>query len=389
MKNKKTKITIGIVLSVCLAIGISGYITSVHLLRERATIDGYKWQINLTDKYKIIGFTNTTEKLILIKSLDNVYSLMDYNGNKVQTLWGEYGGIGSDMICNISTDGKKSGYIGVNSSQVIPPKYDYVNTFIGKYAVVENLGVCTVIDKQQNTIYQGTEGNEIVQIDENKILVKEKSNNKIISIPSKEVLLESTEYTDIRPDGIGGYIAGLGESQNSLSPNLSVYLDKNFQPKFGGQLYSNSNSFNEGVASVTTIEGMTIGDKIGTNYKEKHGVIDKKGKMILSGEYFRYGYESFSQGLCIVRMNKGFIGLNKVGETVFEIPASKKTDGISTYNEYFVDGFAPLNLEKYKYGYIDMTGKIVIEPLFDSASIVKDGMAVVSYRGQDGVIKLK
>lgn len=206
------------------------------------------------------------------------------------------------------------------------------------------------------------------------------------------------------------------------------YIDKSgewvIEPQFGPLSYS----FSDGLAMVTVSEG---------EYKWNRGFIDHKGNFIIEPIY---GYaESFSEGFAIVSLrgtedpgqkcittdgsvafevegyaDGGFsdglllVGLWEGGLSYYDKTGNRAFDS-SFYNAHdFSEGLAAVlvSIEGYKYytetgevfdeepedlsgvrykrpvgakwGYIDKTGEVVIEPRFDYANEFHNGLAKVT-----------
>jgi hypothetical protein len=106
--------------------------------------------------------------------------------------------------------------------------------------------------------------------------------------------------------------------------------------------YENASDFSEGLAYVV---------KLGQGGRPQGGFIDKSGKVIIPFQYTAWNDSEFSEGLAKM-------GVSRNGGSFPDI-----------------------------YGFIDKTGKFVIEPKFEDVnSDFKYGYSVVKYRGSYGVI---
>jgi hypothetical protein len=115
--------------------------------------------------------------------------------------------------------------------------------------------------------------------------------------------------------------------------------------------------FSDGLALFTTRGSMP---------DSKTGFLDKTGMVAISPR-FDFG-QSFSEGLACMSLNKkaGFIDQN--GHVVIDF----RFDGCRSFSE----GMAAV-LVGDKWGYIDKSGNIVIEPNFPEAEDFSDGVAVI------------
>ncbi len=165
----------------------------------------------------------------------------------------------------------------------------------------------------------------------------------------------------------GGYY---DENGNIDKPWKYGYIDKN-----GKEIipctFDDARSFSEGYAVV---------------YKDgKGGVIDKSGKQVVPYKYDMIS--DFSEGLAKIETDDGRIGfINTKGEEV--VPIKYLSSGSTDFSE----GFAAVGVDYGDYakcGYIDKTGKVVIEPVYDLAGMFHDGRACVMKDGKYGYIDTK
>ncbi|HLO48926.1 MAG TPA: WG repeat-containing protein [Kamptonema sp.] len=168
-----------------------------------------------------------------------------------------------------------------------------------------------------------------------------------------------------------------------LQPKFSEgkwgYIDRSdnwvIQPQF-----NRANNFKDGLASIM------IGNK--------WGWIEKTGKVVIEPQFELV--EEFSEGLARVLKEKvGYI--DKTGKMV--IPPQFGGIGIfpgdaahvMSFKEggKFSEGLAAVEIVNervnQKWGYIDKTGKIVVEPQFEGAGNFADGLAPVNIGGQWGI----
>jgi hypothetical protein len=161
-------------------------------------------------------------------------------------------------------------------------------------------------------------------------------------------------FDDVAEDNYGGF----------EDPNSAQFLPKPFR------------NFSEGLCAVR------IGDK--------WGYIDKTGKVVIPAEYDSAG--TFSEGLACVRKGLKVGYVDKTGRVVIPIeldwfPNWQLKDpaeaGFSDAGKSFIQAlqFSDGLAAAYKganSGYIDKTGKFVIEPKWDRCSLFREGMGIVS-----------
>jgi hypothetical protein len=220
----------------------------------------------------------------------------------------------------------KVGYINRTGAVVIPPRFEphpWLGVFESGFA-----------DGLAKIIHQGKEG----YID--------KSGKQVIP----------AQFTDASPFSQGLAAVAINRKYGFIDKagNYAVPLR-----------YDAVGSFAEGLAAV----------KVG----EKWGYIDKTGKVIIPPRFD--GAKPFAEGLAGVRV--GFVGrggkygfINKQGEWVIQ----PQFDNVGPFSE----GLAYVNFRSRGIGYIDRSGKVVIQPLFMEA---RDGYPYDVYSFANGVAK--
>jgi hypothetical protein len=118
--------------------------------------------------------------------------------------------------------------------------------------------------------------------------------------------------------------------------------------------------FSEGLAAVS------VGGK--------DGYIDRSGKMVIPPQFKEAG--SFSEGLAIIRLNDkewGYI------DTSGKLVINGEEFGLA---REFSEGLAAVTGKNDKYGFIDKTGKFVIPPQYDRVGDFSEGLAAVQKFGE-------
>src|SRR5215831_16858747 len=146
------------------------------------------------------------------------------------------------------------------------------------------------------------------------------------------------------------------------------YIDTTGQLTIPPQFRS-AQSFSDGLAAVQT---ETDGN---------WGYIDKTGKVVIPPGFVTAEY--FSEGLARVQTHEGKnVYVDKTGKVT--TPPWNQTMPNMTIGR-FKDGLARIRVGG-KVGFIDSTGKVVIEPLFDHASQFSEGLAPVKISKKWGFI---
>jgi len=109
----------------------------------------------------------------------------------------------------------------------------------------------------------------------------------------------------------------------------------------------------------------------------KWGYINKLGQIIIKANYL--AAQPFSEDIAFVRTSKHLKAIDSLGNTIFKLPLNSNFPG--AYSE----GLAPFLVDG-KYGFIDKTGKTVIDFQFDFARSFSDGLALIKLGDYYGFI---
>jgi hypothetical protein len=132
--------------------------------------------------------------------------------------------------------------------------------------------------------------------------------------------------------------------------------------------FKEADFFRDGLAKVTGPDG-------------KVGFIDEKGKYIIPTQY--KDATPFSNGLAFVVNDGGYpTCIDKDGKTVFTLKQAKHVTS-------FKEDFAVFATNEMKCGYVNKTGKVVINPQFDGANYFCEGLAAIRLKDKFGFIDKK
>ncbi len=140
--------------------------------------------------------------------------------------------------------------------------------------------------------------------------------------------------------------------------------------------YDEMGTFNSGYAIVANYTNKQTKDKV-------FGYVDKKGKLIVPMEYV--DALPFSENLAYVMKEgkRGYLS-NKLDNTgTLEMAITLMGDKVG-YN--FSEGYAAVSNNEYAVGYIDTTGKVVIDYRFDEPAEFSEQKAKVTLIGKFGFI---
>ena len=298
----------------------------------------------------------------------------------------------------------KWGYIDKIGNFVIQPQYSNANSFSEGMAVVDN---DRCIDKNGNFLSFYSSGG--VNFSEGLALVRNKD--------WKYGYIDKTGRWIIQPQykEAGIFSEGLAAVPEGEKYGKYGYIDKMgrwvIQPQYG-----NADKFSEGLAAVKEYINEYINqDGARYGYIDKTGrwviqptfflahsfsggkaavssgrfqgssYIDKTGKRMIPPKYNGREVEflqyTFSEGSIVVSIDQGeyastlYSYLNKEGDFIVKPRAGEKPRGFSE------------GLSAFAGGYIDKTGRWIIQPDFDWANNFSDGLALVVIDGKSGYIR--
>jgi hypothetical protein len=170
------------------------------------------------------------------------------------------------------------------------------------------------------------------------------------------------------------------------------YIDRTgefvIQPKFD----DTPSLFTEGLAQVVIkvniIEKTVLKDKL-TIREETYGFIDRNGNLVESLKFIEE-YTRFVDGLAKVKKGEKFGYVDKTGRFVIEARFANAEDfseevAAVRSNESF-SSLEGGHESSVKYGFIDRSGKLVIKPQFDGVESFSEGLAVVNIGYKYGYI---
>lgn len=112
---------------------------------------------------------------------------------------------------------------------------------------------------------------------------------------------------------------------------------------------------------------------------EKYGYANREGKIVIPAQ-FEYG-DAFNEGLAIVSPKNGIASIiDKTGKVL--VDNLGKGAGFYKFN----NGLARCRDANRKYGFLDVTGKRVIQPIYDYADDFSHNRAIVSLDNHYGLI---
>lgn len=163
-----------------------------------------------------------------------------------------------------------------------------------------------------------------------------------------------------------------------------MVFDEEMKPIFGDRLFTFIARESEGmryfVSSERTFDGKPA--------KVECGFMDEKGETVFAFDHEPVCANDFSEGIALVYDDQ-LCGYDKTGKKVFVLDYTGEAVAPdfhamadeyafwSPYFTWFVDGLAPATLDGQHWGYINQSGKFVIEPYFKEVHIVMNKTAAV------------
>ncbi len=119
---------------------------------------------------------------------------------------------------------------------------------------------------------------------------------------------------------------------------------------------------------------------VATDESGKKGYADKDGNIVIPCQFSSAC--QFSEGIACVRVDGRSGYINTKGEYVIPLQFHLSSSGCH-------DGLVQADVEGKKFGYMDKTGKYVINPIYDNARRFSEGFAAVKTNGKWGYIDTK
>ncbi|MBK9511681.1 MAG: WG repeat-containing protein [Cytophagaceae bacterium] len=358
----------------------------------------------LTDpKYDEIGYFSNTNRARI--NMDGKFGLIDHTGMElISPIYEDLQEDNSSNITRVKSNGKW-GIIDNACRQPIPPDFEEITSFHqdrarykknGKYGLVNKYGII-LTDKLYDKIDFGESGYDytgfyVVSLN-NKMGYINTEGKETIPVQFENAYKFENNYAIIANEKKFGLINSKGKlvvpsKYDQLGSNTEGFLSFRLDNQWGVvDLHGNEILS----AKYDEVNGYQNGKAI-VRKGSKVGLIDISGKEIFPTIYSNLSMISF--GLYVARKDSVFGLLSQQGETILDFNfqniiadvdylgniSIQKNDKWSVYNLvtgkilfdykyddqlYFREGFSKIKLNGY-YGVIDLSGKIILPPKFDS-----------------------
>lgn len=283
------------------------------------------------------------------------------------------------------------GFVGPEGNVVIAPSYEEVSDFEGNYARARKNGLWGIIDRSGRQIFDFEFDSVSPFADGVALAVRDGQKSYLYSDGSRKVLPGSYDFCEFS-DGLArikdnktgkwGYVDLKGVIR--IDPKYDYATD--FKAGHAvvtskGKAYSVNKSGDKKQIELNIFQEMTLLSNGAGFIRNAAGTVSflTKSFDIVPGEYQEIN--EFSDGLArAVNLNGQTVYLDEKGAVVLNL---KNYAESGDFNE----GKAWVR-KNSKYGFVDKTGKLVVDTLFTYASDFGDKLAYVAKGQRQGVIKI-
>ncbi len=270
--------------------------------------------------------------------------------------------------------GKKWGYVDGKGVVAIEPQFRDAGEFHDGRAAVNVDGKWGYIDEKGQVAVAAEYSEAGAFVDGVAVVEKKDGKTKLARMidTSGKVLveIEATKDRQPRESAPGGWWM---VREKGDGPPRHVFLGRD-GARLEGE-WRDAQPFSEGLAAVGAYRR---NESSGTDM-QVWSYIGTDGKVALEGGWYRAG--RFSDGRAFVEHHEtGRRFIDKEGKTLFEL--KMPMNDIRPFSE----GMAAFQGTEARWGFIDATGKVVIEPTFESVGDFHDGRATFDNGGRMGFL---
>jgi hypothetical protein len=267
------------------------------------------------------------------------------------------GSVFSEGLARVTVD-RKTGYIDRTGKLVIGPIPFGGRDFSNGLAMVESEERCTYAETKQKYGYIDRTGSLVIPVTLTRPcnywgdqFYFTKEGLALTNIGDKWGFIDRTGKVVMEFDNAGQFSEGLAPAK--------------VNGKFG--FIESKGKF---VIAPAFDEALPFSDGLaGIRLKDLWGFIDKRGKLIITPRY--KGVDRFSEGLAAVLVDDKkweWTTIDRTGKVIIAAHQNGRS--------HFSNGLSRITIDREE-GFIDKTGKIVIEPNFFRAEDFRDGLAYV------------
>jgi len=337
-------------------------------------------------RVKRIGFIDNTGKLVI--DYDRLPSstamIGEFHEGRAAIYFNREGPPGSPNF-NV-------GFIDETGNVIIPPRFHFIRDFSEGLAYVIGGEFRGFIDLQGKPVIK-TDNNDTRDFHEGLAAVGSPGPWGYIDRSGKMVIPKQYAFADDFSEGLAGVV--VDNKFGFINPNGEMVIPPGFTPRRGPYAWNGivaTSRFSEGLAPVNTTERWA---------DRAYGYINRKGDFVIPPQF--YTAQLFSEGLALVVKMDSVNGVTKVGwinksgewvvtEVQSHVPSNmfSKTfmDPNGNGDWRYSEGLVPFYLYsegKHLHGYMDRTGRVVIEPReFNKIGPFLGGLARVFVKGDEG-----
>jgi len=327
---------------------------------------------------------------LLPYKLDNLFGFMDDQGDVVIKPEYEQLGFFKEGLASATKSGKV-GFIDKSNQVIIPFQFDAAADFENGRSIVEQDGRVGMIDRSGNAIFpliyedigQLSEG-LIYALKDSLYGYYDRNNNERIPPRFDEAFTFSNGMAKVVFEGKQAYIDAYGKFVvEPFYESLQVFSDSVLVAEkeglFGLITFSGkplTDFIFEQVGQLSLNRALVVINKF-VGYIDKNGTIVIPAKFDVFPNFLKRG--QFSGAYALVS-SKGKMGvIDQSGKVIVPLAFSGLGDVSSM-----------MSFSKGKqWGFIDLSGKQLVEPSFDFAESVKEGKTLVEKNGLQGMIDAK
>ena len=297
--------------------------------------------------------------------LNQLWGLIDINGNIICGCKYEYIGDFSNGFCEVQRNGKY-GFINIEGEEKIPLIYDNVLAFSEERAAVKVNEKIGFIDLQGNKVTDIIY-DEVTDFSNGFASVMQNDKHGCINISGEEIIPLISDIAVAFSEGLAA--VSLVNSDEPLNPTAQRFYDFLNNP---GMLSGYMNKENE----------LVLHDRVGNVYNKqllehsaqnhKCGYVNQNRKVIIPLIYD--SVFDFHEGLACIRFNNMHGYINNTGKHIVECIYEDAND--------FHEGLAGVRKDG-KWGYIDKEGKVTINFEFELVHYFNNGIAKVRLHKDD------
>jgi len=270
----------------------------------------------------------------------------------------------SEGLAVVKLNGKY-GYMDTQGRVVIPARFDQARSFSEGLALVQVNGTWSFIDRT---------GNQVITAPPSTVEIAPFSDGlaRFTNEASETGFIDKNGQVVIAPQP--RYIGSFSEGLATIAVDSKIgFIDKTGAIVIAPQ-FEATRDFSDGLAAVK----VRLSDT-----QSRWGFIDRSGNMVIEPQF--YEVQQFSEGLAPVNVSGGNVSggwgyIDRSGAIVIpgQFRAPEDADRLPALP--FRDGLAMVRVGE-RAGYIDRTGRWVIEPRFTDADSVSGGFARVNLSG--------